>query len=116
MTALKRNQHKRLVRAGWRTGDADDFLELSEEEVAYLELRLLLGESVRRLRTRTGLTQASFADRLGSSQSRVAKIEAGDPGVSLDLQVKAILALGTSRRELARIIGSTKPRAAARAG
>ena len=99
-------KRKRLEAAGWRVGSAAEFLELSPEEAALVGLRLALSASVRRRRTRQRLTQSALAKRLGSSQSRVAKMEAGDPSVSLDLLVRALLALGATRRDLARVIAS----------
>ncbi|MEO8659451.1 MAG: helix-turn-helix transcriptional regulator, partial [Bryobacteraceae bacterium] len=66
---------KRLERAGWVSGDASQFLQLTEEESRFLELKLALAGGVRELRERRGMTQAALAERLGSSQSRVAKME-----------------------------------------
>jgi predicted XRE-type DNA-binding protein len=94
----------RLVAAGWRTGDAADFLELTEEEAAFIELKLALADYLRELRTQNSWTQSQVARRLGSSQSRVAKMEAADASVSLDLLVKSLLALGASRSEVGRVI------------
>ena len=94
----------RLAAAGWRSGDAADFLELSEEEAAFVELKLALADYLRDLRTRNAWTQAQVARRLGSSQSRVAKMEAADASVSIDLLVKSLLALGASRGEVGRVI------------
>jgi hypothetical protein len=48
--------------------------------------------------------QVEVARMIHSSQSRVAKMEAGDPTASLDLLVKSLLAMGASRRDLARAI------------
>ena len=73
MDASKREA---LEAAGWRFGDAADFLELTEEERQIVEFRLMVGRGVRRLREDHHLTQQQLADRIGSSQSRVAKIEA----------------------------------------
>jgi DNA-binding XRE family transcriptional regulator len=103
MDATKR---KRLERAGWAVGSAADFLELSPEEAALVEMRLALSASVRERRQRARLTQTALAERLGSSQSRVAKMEAGDPSVSLDLLVRALLALGATRKEVASALSS----------
>jgi len=89
---------------GWKVGDAQEFLGLSEEETAYIELRLKLAEGLKAARKNHGVTQVQLAQTLKSSQSRVAKMESGDPTVSLDLLVKSLLALGTSNRELAAII------------
>jgi len=94
----------RLGAAGWKSGDAADFLELSAEEAAFVELKLALADYLRELRTRNAWTQAQVARRLGSSQSRVAKMEAADASVSLDLLVKSLLALGASRGEVGRVI------------
>jgi len=103
---MDKAKQKRLEAAGWKVGTAAEFLGLSDEEAAIVELRLRLSDSVRLRRTRLGLSQAAFAKRLGSSQSRVAKMEAGDPSVSLDLLLRALLALGATRREIARTIAA----------
>jgi ribosome-binding protein aMBF1 (putative translation factor) len=99
-------KRKRLEAAGWKHGGVREFLGLSEAETALLEIRLALARGVRERRERRRLTQAALAKRIESSQSRVAKMEAGDPSVSLDLLVRTLLALGADPRELARIIGS----------
>ena len=99
-------KNDRLRAAGWRSGDAADFLELSAEEAAYVELKLALADYLRELRTRNAWTQAQVAQRLGSSQSRVAKMEAADPSVSLALLVRSLLSLGASPREVGRVIAA----------
>jgi hypothetical protein len=88
---------KRLEAAGWKSCDAADFLELSEEEAAFIELKPALADYLRDLRTRNSWTQSQVAWRMGSSQSRGAKMEAADASVLLDLLVKSLLALGASR-------------------
>lgn len=77
---------------------------MSDKEEAYVNLRLKLAEGLKVRRQSRGITQMAFARTIRSSQSRVAKIEAGDPTVSLDLLVKSLFALGSSNRELAAII------------
>ena len=89
---------------GWKVGDAQDFLGLSEEEVALIEIKLSLAKEIRRLRTAEALTQEEVAVRIGSSQSRVAKMEAADPSVSLDLLVRTLLSLGTDRHGIATLL------------
>lgn len=91
----------KLEVSGWRVGSAEQFLGLTSQEAELVEVRLRLAHAVREERERQHVTQANLAKRLGSSQSRVAKIEAGDPSVSLDLMVRALLTLGASRQELA---------------
>jgi len=91
---------KRLERSGWKVGGAADFLELNPEEAMFLELKLALAAGVKELREKQGLTQTALATRLGSSQSRVAKMEAADRSVSLDLLVRALLSIGASSSEI----------------
>jgi predicted XRE-type DNA-binding protein len=94
----------RLAIAGWRAGDPAEFLELTAEEAAFVELKLALADYLREVRKQQGWTQSQVATRLGSSQSRVAKMEAADSSVSLDLLVKSLLALGASRSEVGAVI------------
>jgi predicted XRE-type DNA-binding protein len=108
-TTMREEKRKRLERKGWRIGTAEDFLGLSSEETAYIELKLRLAEGLRQRRTRKKLSQVELAKLVRSSQSRVAKMEAGDPSVSIDLLVKTLLALGASRKELAEVIRSREP-------
>jgi len=93
---------KRLRAAGWKVGSTKDFLKLSDEEAALVELKLSLAGALKQARQKRRLSQIDLAQRMGSSQSRVAKIEAGDPSVTIDLMVRAILATGATRRELQR--------------
>lgn len=97
---------KRLESKGWKVGSADDFLSLTPEESAYIDLKLSLSRNLRELRTEQKVTQAELAKILHSSQSRIAKIENGDPTVSIDLIIKSLLALGASKKRLARAIFS----------
>jgi ribosome-binding protein aMBF1 (putative translation factor) len=110
---MKETKRERLEEAGWKVGSAEEFLGLSEEEAAFVEMKLGLSEALRERRTRQGLTQVELAKRLGSSQSRVAKMEACDPTVSVDLLVRALLATGASRREIAAAIAPGRRRPAA---
>jgi ribosome-binding protein aMBF1 (putative translation factor) len=101
---MKTAKRKRLEAAGWKVGSAQEFLGLSDQEAAFVELKLALGTYVRRYRTKRRWTQTALAARLGSSQSRVAKVEAGDATVSLDLQVRALLALGAKPQDVAKAL------------
>ena len=95
---------RRLRSRGWKVGSAAEFLGLSDQEAALVELRLALSRSVRERRLKLGLSQLDLAARLGSSQSRVAKLEGADPTVSIDLLIRGLLALGASRREIGRAL------------
>ena len=101
---MKQSKRERLESKGWKIGSAEEFLGLSDEEVAYIEMKLALSEKLKQRRQRSRMTQSEFAKLVRSSQSRVAKMEAGDPSVSMDLLVKSLLALGVSKKELGRSI------------
>jgi DNA-binding XRE family transcriptional regulator len=101
---MRASKRRRLESKGWKIGTAKEFLGLSDEEAAYIELRLRLAEGLKVRRQARGVTQVEMAKSIKSSQSRVAKMEAGDPTVSLDLLLRSLLALGASNRELAAII------------
>ena len=95
---------KKLEARGWVTGDASDFLGLSPEEARFIDLKLALKDSLKAERLKQNITQVELAKMIGSSQSRVAKMEAGDPSVSVDLLLKALLTLGVTKKQLSKII------------
>ena len=95
-------KRQRLEAAGCRVGSSEEFLELTAEEAGLIELKLALRRAVRARREKLGLTPTQLAERLGSSQSRVAKMEGTDPAISLDLFVRALLAMGATCEEAAR--------------
>ena len=95
---------KKLEAKGWVVGDTSDFLQLTAEEARYIELKLALSESLKAERLKQQVTQVELAKMIGSSQSRVAKMESGDPAVTVDLLLKALLTLGLTKKQLAKII------------
>ena len=101
---MKAAKRKKLESLGWKVGNTADFLSLSDEEAAYIELKLTLANRVKEIRLYQGKTQNELALLIDSSQSRVAKMETGDPSVSLDLLVKTLLALGVTNKDLGKII------------
>lgn len=111
---MDREKKTRLEAHGWKVGTAEELLGLTPEEAAYVELRLKLSDAVRELRKKRQLTQVQLAELLQSSQSRVAKIEAADESVSLDLLIRSLLALGATQKDLAKVITSRADRAAGR--
>ncbi len=92
--------------AGFKVGSTDEFLGLTAQESAMVSLRLSLAEEVRRRRLRLHYSQAELARRIGSSQSRIAKLEAAESDVSLDLLFKALFATGAKKRDLGRIVAT----------
>jgi DNA-binding XRE family transcriptional regulator len=103
---MDKAKQKRLEAKGWKVGSTTDFLRLSAEEARYIELKLALSEHLKKRRMRKKLTQEQLAKMMSSSQSRVAKMEAGDPTVSLDLLVRCLLTLGASEKDLAKVIAA----------
>jgi DNA-binding XRE family transcriptional regulator len=103
---MKVDKRKRLGAVGWKIGSTEDFLELSPEEEALVEMKLSLAAKLKEQRRRRRLSQTELAKKIHSSQSRVAKMEACDPSVSLELLIRAVLATGATKRELAKAIAS----------
>jgi hypothetical protein len=104
------NRKRTLEKRGWQVGSAEDFLRLTPEESAYIDMKLALAELLRTHRVGKQWTQTFLAEKTGSSQSRVAKMEAGDPTVSVDLLIRSLLAAGVSRRRVAKAMESRRHR------
>ena len=98
----------RLEAAGWTVGSAQHFLELSEEEAAFVEVKVALAGALRTRRTERHLSQVEAAKRLHSSQSRVAKMEAADPSVTLDLIVRSLFQLGGTQKDFIKALNPRK--------
>lgn len=101
-------KQKRLEAAGWSIGSTADFLELSEEESAIVELKLALSNSLKRRREKQKISQKRLAQRMQSSQSRVAKMEAGDPSVSIELLIKGLFCVGATFGDIAEVVASAE--------
>ncbi|MHB8455008.1 MAG: helix-turn-helix domain-containing protein [Acidiferrobacterales bacterium] len=102
-----------LKRQGWKIGSAEEFLGLSPEESRFIELKATLSQGLRKRREARKLTQTELARKLRSSQSRIAKMEAGDPSVSVDLLIRSLFSLGATQRDLARVIAASRRQNAA---
>jgi ribosome-binding protein aMBF1 (putative translation factor) len=103
---MDENKRKRLEAKGWKVGSAAEFLGMTPDEVAYVELRLRLTDALKSRRVAAKMSQKALANRVSSSQSRVAKMEANDPSVSLDLLITSLIGLGVSLKELGKIMGT----------
>lgn len=101
---MDKEKKARLEAKGWKVGSTDEFLGMTPDESAYVELRLKLSDAVRDFRKKKRLTQIELAELLHSSQSRVAKVEAADESVSLDLLIRSLLMLGATDQDLAKVI------------
>jgi DNA-binding XRE family transcriptional regulator len=105
---MKAEKRRSLEKAGWRVGNTPDFPELTAAEVEFVEIKLALARRLRELREESDWTQAELARRVGSSQSRIVKMEAADRTVSVDLLLRSLLAVGTDRREVGRVVASRR--------
>lgn len=101
-------KQKQLAEKGWVVTTVEDLLELTLEELAYIELKLALSKSLRERRQSLMLSQEALADRLDSSQSRISKMEQADATVSLDLLIRALLSLGATSEEIGNIFTDTQ--------
>lgn len=101
---MENKKRKQLEEKGYRVGSAGDFLDLTPEEETYIDIRLDISNHVKAQRKKRDWTQEQLARTIGSSQSRIAKLEGGDPGISMDLMIKALLQLGTSKKQIGKLL------------
>jgi len=104
---MKNAKKKKLESKGWKVGSAAEFLGLSREESEFVQMKLDLARFLKGKRLRKNFSQVDLAKHLKSSQSRVAKMERGDPSVSMDLLIHSLLSLGATRKELAKAINAS---------
>lgn len=104
---MEKEKQKILEAKGWKVTSVKEFLELSDEEDRTIELRLILSNALKKRRLESNLSQETFADIIHSSQSRVAKMEAGDPSVSFDLLIRSLFKTGVDRKKLSKIIATS---------
>lgn len=107
---IEEDKKRRLEKAGWKIGSAEDFLDLTAEERAFLNVKIAPAAAVRDWRASRSMTQTEVARLVRSSRSQVAKMEAADPTVSLDLVFRTLLTLGAPLTELGRTIGGAETR------
>ena len=103
---MRANKRAKPEAQSWTVGNADELLELTPERFAYIEIKLALSRSLKQQRIKKKMSQVELAKAVKSSQSRIAKMEAGDPSVSIDLLMKSLLALGASPKQLAKTIAT----------
>lgn len=96
-------KRERLEAKGWRVGTVSEFLELTPEETILIEIKLALSRSLKERRQKL-MTQADLAQKVQSSQPRIAKAENGDASVSIELLIRAMLATGATLQEIGQVI------------
>ena len=90
---------------GWKVGTVSEFLDLTPEEEALIEIKLALSKSLRQRRQQQ-MTQEQLAAKMKSSQPRIAKAEGGDSSVSIELLVRAMLATGATPKDIGNAIAA----------
>lgn len=103
---MDKEKRKNLEAKGWKVTSVAEFLELTPDEEKIVELRFALSDALKKRRLASNLTQEDFAKLLNSSQSRIAKMEAGDKSVSLDLLIRSLFKAGVDVRKLSEIIAT----------
>jgi predicted XRE-type DNA-binding protein len=109
---MDEDKRKRLEEAGFRVGGIQEFLGLTDEEMAYIHLRSSVSDAVRARLRSSALSRYALAKRLEVTRSQVNSLAAGDPSVSLDLLVRALLATGATVLDIAEAIAPERVRAA----
>ena len=105
---MDRAKRERLQAQGWKVGTVAEFLELTPEEASLIEIKLALSKSLRERRAKQ-MTQSELAERIKSSQPRVAKAEGGDRSVSIELLMRAMLATGATPKDIGKVIANVQP-------
>ena len=101
---MDKTKKNKIESKGWKVGDIDQFLGLDSAEMAIVEMKMALAKTLIEKRKQSKMTQINMAKLIGSSQSRVAKIEKADSTVSIELMLKSLLSLGTTKKEIAKAI------------
>lgn len=107
---MKPSKRQRLQQAGFKVGTIQEFLALTDEDMALIDLKVRLATMLKRVRQARGITQQELARLMSSSQSRIAKLEGACAQASLDLLCRALFAIGVTPREIGKTIAA--PRAA----
>jgi len=94
---------EKLKEQGWEFGGIKEFLELSDEEVQLVELRINLGRYLKEQRKKCGYTQNQLAKMIKSNQSRIAKMENGDNSVTIDALLKSLFYLKIPTKEISKV-------------
>ncbi len=104
---MDKTKRDRLETAGWKIGTVAEFLTLTPEESAMVEIKLALSQHLKQRREKQ-MMQAQLAEKIHSSQPRIAKAEGGDQSVSIELLMRAMLAIGATPQEIGRVIASVQ--------
>ncbi|HAZ49400.1 MAG TPA: transcriptional regulator [Cyanobacteria bacterium UBA11369] len=102
---MDRSKRERLQAKGWKIGTVSEFLELTPEESALIEIKLALSRSLKQRRQNL-MTQTELAEKIDSNQPDIAIAENADASVSIELLIRAMLATGATVKEIGEAIAS----------
>lgn len=103
---MKASKKKKLEAAGWKVGTTAEFLGLSDAEEMLVNMKVALAKQVKAMRQEKGITQQRLAKLIGSSQSRIAKLETADRSVSLELLIRSLASMGATRAQIGTVMGT----------
>ena len=92
---------KKREAADWKFGDYADFLDMTPEEKAVVEIRLAATREMERLRAENPISQEELARRMGTKQPNVSKLFKNPGKATLDTLFRALLALGSTPKKIA---------------
>ncbi|MBR0055761.1 MAG: XRE family transcriptional regulator [Kiritimatiellae bacterium] len=95
---------EKLKKAGMAVTGTAEWIGLSPEESAVVDMRIRLAREVERLRHVKGMTQKTLAEELGTRQPGVARMERKPASSTLDALVMALLKLGSTPRRIAALL------------
>lgn len=107
---MKASKKKKLEAAGWKVGTTAEFLGLSDAEEMLVNMKIALAKQVKAMRQEKGITQQRLAKLIGSSQSRIAKLETADRSVSIELLIRSLASMGATRAQIGTVMGSRLPK------
>ncbi len=102
---LSTKKSARIEAMDGRVTTVEEWLGLSPEEVAVIDMKIRLGEELKTRRRKKKLSQERVARILKTSQGRVSKLEKGQ--ATLDQLARSVLTLGGSTKEVGRAISGT---------
>ena len=97
-------KRKQLEAAGYQITDSADWLGLTPQEQAIVNMRVNFALEIERVRKASNITQRELADKIGTRQSGVARMLNNPTTATIDSLIKTLLALGASPKRIAALI------------
>ena len=96
----------RMDAAGWKTVTIAEFLDLTPEDMAFIQVRRTFARAVRNRREVSGLSRTALAETLGLSETQIALMEGNASSISMDVMLRAFLAMGATQNDLAEALAA----------